>query len=74
MTWHGVFMSDLSSLVVFLLFVGVIAAMSFASGKRSFCHYGCWMAPFMVLGTKLQERLRWRALHLETRVDECIVN
>jgi ferredoxin-type protein NapH len=58
MTWHGVSMSDLSSLVVFLLFVCVIAAMSFASGKRSFCHYGCWMAPFMVLRHQAAEKAR----------------
>ena len=37
-----------------LLFV-VIAAL--AMGKRAFCHYICWMAPFMVIGSKISDGL-----------------
>ncbi|MDE6962569.1 MAG: 4Fe-4S dicluster domain-containing protein, partial [Lachnospiraceae bacterium] len=35
------------------------------SGKRAFCHYFCWMAPFMVLGVKFHRFLRLPGLSVK---------
>ena len=45
--------------IVLLIFVPAILF-----GKRVFCHYFCWMAPFMVLGTKLRRLLHLPGLHI----------
>ena len=61
---NGVSVYDAQSLFVLVFFVGLIASLSMALGKRAFCHYGCWMAPFMVVGTKVKDAVGWPSLHL----------
>jgi len=46
--------------------------MSFVGGKRAFCHYVCWMAPFMIIGTKIGTLLRLPSLKLLADKDKCI--
>lgn len=41
-------------------------------GKRIFCHYFCWMAPFMILGTKLRRLLHLPGLHIRAGEGQCI--
>ena len=40
-------------------------------GRRAFCHYVCWMAPFMVLGTKIANRLKIPVLHIKADKTKC---
>jgi ferredoxin len=40
-------------------------------GRRSFCHHVCWMAPFMVLGTKFGNLLHLPSLHLVPKNERC---
>ncbi|KWX87425.1 hypothetical protein AMQ83_13225, partial [Paenibacillus riograndensis] len=56
------------SFAVLLLIVSV----SLIFGRRSFCHSLCWMAPFMVLGNSLKNKLGYPSLHLEARTEDCI--
>jgi ferredoxin-type protein NapH len=67
-TWHGISVSSLQSLVLLLFFSGIIAAVALSVGRRAFCHYGCWMAPFMIVGRKIRNLFRWISLHLEAVV------
>ncbi len=42
----------------YIIYYGIIILVllpALLGGKRAFCHYFCWMAPFMVIGTKLRE-------------------
>jgi len=54
--------------VAVLLFV-VITAM--VMGKRAFCHYICWMAPFMVIGSKISDGLKLPKLRLMSNKEHC---
>lgn len=58
------------SLFYVVIFCFVLS--SLLGGKRAFCHYFCWMAPFMALGIKLRNLLHWRGLYIETKGNECI--
>lgn len=58
------------SLFYVVIFCFVLS--SLLGGKRAFCHYFCWMAPFMVLGMKLRNLLHWRGLSIETMGNKCI--
>ncbi|MGA1793424.1 MAG: 4Fe-4S binding protein [Thermoplasmatota archaeon] len=71
-TWYGI--SILASGAIFVLVgvVFVISAVSLLFGRRGFCHYGCWMAPFMVVGTRIRDLLRLPGLRLKAKKDDCI--
>ena len=71
MTYHGISLHDPESYIVYFFFVALIAGLSWWPGRRGFCHYVCWMAPFMVMGVHLQRLGGWPALHLEARTDDC---
>ncbi len=71
-TWYGVSVSSPQSLSIFFVFSGVIAIIALSVGRRAFCHYGCWMAPFMILGRRIRNYLSWLSLHLEVDKEKCI--
>ena len=41
-------------------------------GKRSFCQCFCWIAPFMIAGTKLSDWLKLPRLRLKANKESCI--
>lgn len=53
--------------VLLLLIVPVIFG-----GKRAACHYLCWMAPFMIIGTKIKNTMGWPSLHLRVNKETCV--
>lgn len=57
---------------IYFTVVSLIVLLSFLVGKRSFCHHGCWMAPFMVLGLKVQRLFKWPSLRLKVDQEKCI--
>ena len=57
--------------VVYFLVVLLIVILALAFGTRTFCHSLCWMAPFMVIGTKIKERLGYPSLRLSSHPERC---
>jgi len=53
--------------IVFMIFIPCVAF-----GKRIFCHYFCWMAPFMVIGSKIGNLLHIKRLKLSADKNACI--
>ncbi len=72
LTEHGVSVASLQMLVMFFGVVSIISILSLTTGRRGFCHYACWMAPFMIIGQRVQRVLRLPALHLLSRSEDCI--
>jgi ferredoxin-type protein NapH len=70
-TVNGISVSDISSYITFYFFIALIAALALVFGKRSFCHHACWMAPFMVIGTKIKDKLRVPSLRLKADKEKC---
>ncbi len=59
----------------FIIYYGVILIFLLISvlvGRRASCHAICWMAPFMMLGTKLGDRLGLPRLHIASSAAGCI--
>ncbi|MDW7738891.1 MAG: 4Fe-4S binding protein [Bacillota bacterium] len=67
----GISVSQPGDYFVYYFFVGLILVLSLAAGKRAFCHYVCWMAPFMIIGTKIKSLRFWPSLHLSANPDSC---
>ena len=72
MTDHGISIAQIYSYVIYygVIFLILIPAVLF--GKRIFCHYFCWMAPFMVIGTKIRKMLHLPGICVVTEKEKCI--
>ena len=64
-TENGISVSSIQSYIIYYGIVFLIFIPSILFGKRIFCHYFCWMAPFMVLGTKIRRFLHLPGLHIQ---------
>ena len=57
-----------------LLFVGgvaIIVPLAFFFGRFGNCHYLCWEAPILIIGTRIKETVRWPSLHLTVNPEAC---
>ena len=72
MTDHGVSVSSIYNYIIYYLVILIALLPPLISGKRAFCHYFCWMAPFMVFGSKLGRLLHIKGLTLEASPSACI--
>lgn len=73
-TNSGISVSDVQSYIIYYGIVCLILIPSVLFGKRVFCHYFCWMAPFMVLGRKLGTLLQLPGLHIRVKNKEKCVS
>ena len=72
-TENGISVSSVQSYIIYYGIVCLIFIPSVLCGKRVFCHYFCWMAPFMVLGTTLRERMHLPGIYIRAKEkDKCI--
>ena len=72
MTDHGISIHEIYDFIIYYGVVIIILVPSIIHGKRSTCHYLCWMAPFMITGSKLGRVLHLPQLHVESDKDKCI--
>ncbi len=72
-TKHGISVSSVQSYIIYYGIVCLVLVPALVCGKRAFCHYFCWMAPFMTLGIRLRRFLRLPGLHIRAkRPENCI--
>ena len=71
MTETGISTDEPLKYITYYMVVLIFFALSVFFGRRAGCHTICWMAPFMVIGTKIQQWLRLPALHLAPNPSAC---
>lgn len=69
---RGISVSDLSGLAIYFGIVVVFFVPNIFLGKRAMCHSICWMAPFMIIGSKIGNVIGLPQLHVEAEPDACI--
>ena len=57
---------------IYVVVTALIFVLSLSVGRRGFCHTACWMAPFMILGQRLQSFVNLPALHLRSDPAQCV--
>ncbi len=67
----GLPLSEWSGAIAYLVVLALVVLLTLAAGRRAFCHYVCWMAPGMILGTRLSRLLSLPRLHLTAHSDSC---
>lgn len=71
-TYHGISVITVQAYIIYYGVIGIIALLSLTVGRRAFCHYGCWMAPFMIIGTKIKNKFKYPSLKLEQDKSKCV--
>ncbi|MCZ3366611.1 MULTISPECIES: 4Fe-4S binding protein [Methanobacterium] len=63
---------ELQEYIIYYAGVGIITILAFTVGKRAGCLYICWLAPFMVVGTRIKELAKYPSLYIRTDPQKCI--
>lgn len=72
MTDHGISVTGINNYVVYYGVIMLLVIPPLIHGKRATCHYICWMAPFMVIGSTVGRWLHLPQLHIESETDTCV--
>lgn len=72
LTESGISVDEPVKYIVYFTVIGLFVGLSIAFGRRAGCHTICWMAPFMILGRGLRNRLGLPALQLATDPNACV--
>jgi ferredoxin-type protein NapH len=57
--------------LIYYVILALFGGLALIFGRRAGCHTLCWMAPFMILGRKLRNLVRWPALRLIAEPARC---
>ena len=71
-TEKGVSIKNIYGFIIYYGIVFIIIMPSIVFGKRVFCHYFCWMAPFMVIGAQVRKILHLPGLQIIVDNKKCI--
>jgi ferredoxin-type protein NapH len=69
---NGISVSEPVNYMMYYSILALFLGLAFASGRHAFCHYGCWMAPFMMAGRKFRNLGRWPSLMLRADASKCL--
>lgn len=72
MTDHGVSVTEIYNYVIYYAVIILLVAPALIHGRRAACHYICWMAPFMIIGSAIGYKLHLPQLHVETVSSACV--
>ncbi|MBO7703733.1 MAG: 4Fe-4S binding protein [Solobacterium sp.] len=72
MTDHGISVSEIYDYVIYYGVLFILVLPGLIHGRRAACHYICWMAPFMVIGSSIGRFLHLPQLHIEAEKEQCI--
>lgn len=72
MTDHGISITEVYNYIIYYGVLLVLILPAMIGGRRASCHYICWMAPFMVIGSSIGRFLHLPQLHIEADSERCI--
>ena len=73
MTDHGISVTAIYNYVIYYGVIVLVLIPAVLFGKRLFCHYFCWIAPFMVIGTRIRRFLHLPGLHITVKKEnDCV--
>jgi polyferredoxin len=67
----GISIAGTTEWTMYFMTVALVFILATLSGKRGFCHYLCWVSPFMIISGKIRDLLRIPSLRLIAIPDLC---
>ena len=71
-TTHGFSLGSIYTAIAYMSVLFLVLILNLTVGKRSFCRHICWIAPFMILGRKIQNLLKTPSLKLVRTENACV--
>jgi polyferredoxin len=71
MTENIVSIDEPAKFITYFLVTTLIILPGLINGRRGFCHHLCWMAPFMISGMYVGEKLKIRRLRITATESKC---
>jgi len=71
LTESGVSVDAPAKYVIYYIVIGLFIGLAVFAGRRAGCHTICWMAPFMIIGRWVRNRLAWPSLRLVADASAC---
>lgn len=72
MTDHGISITGIYNYIIYYGVIFLLLVPALLHGRRAACHYICWMAPFMIIGSKAGRFLHIPQLHIEADKSKCV--
>lgn len=71
LTESGISVDAPQKYIIYYFVIVLVFGLAVFVGRRTFCHAGCWMSPFMILGRKLRNLANTPALRLTAETEKC---
>lgn len=71
LTESGISVDAPQKYIIYYFVIVIVFGLAVFVGRRAFCHAGCWMSPFMILGRKLRNLANTPALRLTAETEKC---
>ena len=71
LTESGISVDAPQKYIIYYIVIAIVFGLAVFVGRRTFCHAGCWMSPFMILGRKLRNAANTPALRLTAETEKC---
>ena len=71
LTESGISVDAPQKYIIYYFVIATVFGLAVFVGRRTFCHAGCWMSPFMILGRKLRNAANTPALRLIAETEKC---
>ena len=68
---YGISITRPEAYIIYYAVITLIIGLNLIFGKRAFCKYICWVSPFMIIGRKLGNLIRFPALRLKAESAKC---
>jgi len=69
---YGVTVATWQNIPFVVVIVAVLVVLVVTTGRRGFCHYACWISPFMITGRKISNAAGAPALRLLADSQLCV--
>jgi ferredoxin-type protein NapH len=67
----GISVDEAWKYIIYYIGITAILGLNLIFGKRAFCKYLCWVSPFMIIGRKIRNFLRYPSLGLKADKSKC---
>ena len=71
-TEYGISIASAGAYIIYYGIILLFVLPALIGGRRAFCHYFCWMAPFMIIGIKLRKLLHLPGIRIVAEYESCI--
>lgn len=71
LTEGGISVNEPSRYIIYYGVIIILMGVAALVGRRASCHAICWMAPFMMIGRWIRNKLKFASLQLEVKTEAC---